>query len=106
MARYAFPAFTTPRRFVPAHVATSNTATVTIPPAPVLSVQVTQGGSTFTQGSTGTWDITVPNAAGSAATRATVYVQDTLPSGHTVNSASGSSWTCTGAGTQTLNCQT
>ncbi len=48
----------------------------------------------FTQGQTGTYTITASNS-GTAATTGTVTLTDTLPGGLTVNSMSGSGWSCT-----------
>ena len=74
-------------------------------PLPSLSVTKTHVG-TFVQGGTGEWDITVSNAALSAATSGTTTVSDTLPMGYTVNNFTGTdvSWNCSGAGTQTASC--
>jgi uncharacterized repeat protein (TIGR01451 family) len=74
-------------------------------PLPSLSVTKAHVG-TFTQGQTGEWDITVTNAAGSAATTGTTTVSDTLPTGYTVSSFSGTdpSWSCNGNSTQTATC--
>jgi hypothetical protein len=85
---------------------TSNTDTVTIEPAPVLSVAKTHTG-TFTQGSTAQWNMVVSNAAGSGATSGTTNVSDTLPSGYSVNnfgSTSLAAWSC--SGTSTVSCST
>jgi hypothetical protein len=81
----------------------SNADTVTIVPAPVLSVQKNHSG-TFTQGSTATWDISVSNTESGSATSGTVNVSDALPLGYTVNSfgTTSSSWTC--GGTTTVSC--
>ena len=84
---------------------TSNTDTVTILPAPVLSVLKTHSG-TFLQGSTAQWDISVSNKSGSAPTAGTITVTDTLPGSYTLASytSTGSSWTCTGTGTSSVSC--
>ena len=81
----------------------SNSDTVTIVPAPKLSVQKTHPG-TFTQGQTAEWDINVSNTASGGATSGTVTVSDTLPSGYTVANfgTTSSSWTC--GGTTTVTC--
>ncbi len=71
--------------------------------APVLSVTKSHTG-TFTQGSTAQWNITVSNAAGSGATSGTTNVSDTLPTGYTLASYSGTGWTC--SGTTTVICST
>jgi hypothetical protein len=82
----------------------SNTDSVTIQPAAVLAVSKSHTG-TFTQGSTATWTIQVINnsaSSGGATSGATVTVQDTLPSGYTMASYTGSGWTC--GGTTTVTC--
>ncbi|XGV98439.1 MAG: DUF11 domain-containing protein [Leptolyngbya sp. BL-A-14] len=56
----------------------------------------------FTQGGTGTYTITVTNS-GSVATSGTVTVSDTVPTGLTPTTASGTGWTCSIAG-QTVTC--
>jgi hypothetical protein len=81
----------------------SNSDSITIAPAPVLAVSKSHTG-TFTQGSTATWTIQVTNnsASSSGATSgATVTVQDTLPSGYTMASYTGTGWTCAGSSTVT-----
>jgi uncharacterized repeat protein (TIGR01451 family) len=85
--------------------AASGSDTVSVTQVASLSVTKTHVG-TFTQGGTGEWDVTVNNAAGSGATTGTTTVSDTLPSGYTVNSFTGTdaSWTCSGTGTQTATC--
>jgi len=82
--------------------ASSNTGTVTIVPAPVLSVTKSHT-STFTQGSTAEWDITVKNTASGGSTSGMVTVSDALPSGYSVANfgSTASSWTCGGTGTVT-----
>ncbi|MGA2588832.1 MAG: Ig-like domain-containing protein [Bryobacteraceae bacterium] len=83
----------------------SNIDTVTILPAPNLSVQKTHSGA-FTQGSTAQWDISVSNTASGGATSGTVNVSDALPSGYTVANfgTTSSYWTC--GGTTTITCTT
>ena len=76
----------------------SGNDTITVDPAPVLSVSKTHTG-TFTQGSTAVWDITVNNtAAASSMTTGPVTVSDTLPTGYTLFSYSGAGWSCSGSG--------
>ncbi|MGA7316946.1 MAG: Ig-like domain repeat protein, partial [Silvibacterium sp.] len=83
---------------------TSNTDSVTILPAPVLSVQKSHTGN-FTQGQTAQWSITVSNtAASSSLTSGTITVSDTLPTGYTLNSFAGTGWSC--SGTSTVTCTT
>jgi uncharacterized repeat protein (TIGR01451 family) len=74
------------------------------PATPSLSINKIHVG-TFMQGGTAEWDITVTNL-GSAATTGTTTVSDTLPTGYTVSSFSGTavSWSCTGNNTQTASC--
>ncbi len=84
----------------------------TIVTAPSLSVSKNHTGSTFTQGQTATWNITVSNAANSGATSGTTTVTDSLPNGtnngvayaYTLSSYSGSGWSCTGTGTSSVSC--
>jgi subtilisin-like proprotein convertase family protein len=83
---------------------TSNTDSVTILPAPVLSVQKSHTGN-FTQGQTAQWSITVSNtAASSSLTSGTITVSDTLPTGYTLASFAGTGWSC--SGTSTVTCTT
>ena len=63
---------------------------------PVLSVSKSHSG-TFTQGLTGEWDITVSNTQSGSTTSGTTTVTDTLPSGYTLNTYSGSGWSCSGS---------
>ncbi|MGD0681438.1 MAG: Ig-like domain repeat protein [Terracidiphilus sp.] len=83
----------------------SNTPTssdsITINPAPVLSVTKSHTG-TFTQGSTAQWNISVSNTVTGSTTSGTVSVSDTLPTGYTLASYTGSGWTC--GGTTTVSC--
>jgi uncharacterized repeat protein (TIGR01451 family) len=71
-------------------------------PAVDLSVDKTHAG-TFISGGTGTYTITVSNAAGAEREDNTVTVTDTLPAGLTFNSAIGTGWTC-GAVAQVVTC--
>ena len=71
--------------------------TVPAGPPPMLSVALAHSGS-FTLGQTGaTYTVTVSNQTGAAATSGAVAVTDTLPSGLTLTSMTGTGWTCTGA---------
>jgi hypothetical protein len=73
---------------------TSADITVTEGQGPDLTISKTHTGN-FTQGQTGaTYTITVTNN-GSASTGGTVTVTDTLPSGLTATTISGSDWNCT-----------
>lgn len=84
----------------------------TILATPALSVTKDHNGSTFTQGQTATWNLTVNNAANASPTSGTTTVTDTLPSGtnnsvtysYTLASYSGTGWTCTGTGTSSVSC--
>lgn len=71
-------------------------------PAVDLSVVKSHTGS-FVSGGTGTYTITVSNAAGVEREDNTVTVTDTLPAGLTFNSATGTGWTC-GAVGQVVTC--
>ena len=82
----------------------SNVNSVTIDPAPVLSVTKSHTG-TFTQGQTAVWTITVNNTATSSTTIGTTNLSDTLPAGYTVASFTGSGWSCPASvGTGVLTC--
>jgi len=73
----------------------SNALSITIEPAPFLSVSKTPNGI-FTQGQTAEWDITVTNTASGGSTSGITTVVDTLPAGYSLNTASstGNVWTC------------
>jgi uncharacterized repeat protein (TIGR01451 family)/fimbrial isopeptide formation D2 family protein len=71
-------------------------------PAVDLGVTLSHTG-TFVSGGTGTYTITVSNAAGMEREDNTVTVTDTLPAGLTYNSSSGTGWTCSAAG-QVVTC--
>jgi len=78
----------------------------TINPAPVLSITKSHTG-TFTQGQTATWTIQVSNTAATiagATNGSTVTVSDTLPSGYTLSSGTGTGWSC--SGNNTVTCTT
>jgi subtilisin-like proprotein convertase family protein len=80
----------------------SNTDTVTITASPVLSISKSPIG-TFTQGQTAEWDVTVSNNAANGSTSGTTTVVDTLPTGYTLSSFSGTLWGCSGTGV-TVTC--
>ncbi|MGA3025716.1 MAG: Ig-like domain repeat protein [Bryobacteraceae bacterium] len=62
--------------------------------SPVLSITKTHAGC-FTQGQSGTtYTLVVSNASGAVSTSGTVTVQDTLPTGLTLVSMSGTGWNC------------
>jgi uncharacterized repeat protein (TIGR01451 family)/fimbrial isopeptide formation D2 family protein len=71
-------------------------------PAVDLGVTMSHTG-TFVSGGTGTYTITVSNAAGTEREDNTVTVTDTLPAGLTYNSSSGTGWSCSAAG-QVVTC--
>jgi uncharacterized repeat protein (TIGR01451 family) len=83
------------------NTATANDPTTILPSPATLGVTKSHSGN-FTVGSLGTYTITASNSGGSA-TSGTVSVIDTLPTGLTYNSASGTGWTCSAAG-QTVTC--
>jgi uncharacterized repeat protein (TIGR01451 family) len=64
--------------------------------SPSLSITKSHTG-TFTQGATATWNIQVGNTGTGATDGSTVTVSDTLPSGYTLASFSGTGWSCSGA---------
>jgi uncharacterized repeat protein (TIGR01451 family) len=71
-------------------------------PAVDLSVVKSHTGN-FVSGGTGTYTITVSNAAGMEREDNTVTVTDTLPAGLTYNSFSGTGWSCSAAA-QVVTC--
>ena len=71
-------------------------------PAVDLGVTMSHTG-TFVSGGTGTYTITVSNAAGVEREDNAVTVTDTLPAGLTYNSSSGTGWSCSSAG-QVVTC--
>ncbi|HEY9650765.1 MAG TPA: hypothetical protein V6C95_08885 [Coleofasciculaceae cyanobacterium] len=71
----------------------SITITALQPPPADLTVTKTHTGD-FTRGSTGSYAIAVTNMGG-AATSGLVTVSDTLPTGLTATTVSGTGWTCT-----------
>jgi uncharacterized delta-60 repeat protein/uncharacterized repeat protein (TIGR01451 family) len=81
------------------HTATDPT-TIAPAPRPSLTIGKNHRGN-FTQGRTGTYTMTVGNSGPGATDGTTVNVHDTLPTGLTASSISGSGWTCTLA---TLTC--
>jgi uncharacterized repeat protein (TIGR01451 family) len=60
---------------------------------PVLSITKTHSGS-FSQGGTGTYTVTVSNAASAGPASGTVTVTDNAPTGMTVTAMSGAGWIC------------
>lgn len=71
-------------------------------PAVDLTVTKTHTGN-FVAGGTGTYTITVSNAANMEREDNIVTVTDTLPAGLTYNSATGTGWTCSASG-QVVTC--
>ncbi len=75
----------------------TSTPSVTVA-APALSINETNAAN-FSLGQQGaTYTATVKNGASAGATNATVTVTETVPSGETLVSMSGSGWTCPGSG--------
>ena len=69
---------------------------------PTLAISKSHTGDPFIVGQTGTYNITVDNKAGKAATSGTVTVQDNLPAFMTATGFSGTGWSCFGA--TSVNC--
>jgi uncharacterized repeat protein (TIGR01451 family) len=78
---------------------TANDSTIIVP-TPDLTLSKSHSGN-FTQGLTGNYTLTVTNI-GNASTSGTTTVVDTLPSGWTLNTFSGTGWSC--SGTSTVTC--
>lgn len=81
------------------------TSTVTVTPtpsltvtAPVLAVTETHAGNFNLGQQAATYTVTVKNGASAGATNGKVTVTETVPSGETLASMSGSGWTCPGSG--------
>ena len=84
--------------------ANASDSTVIIPLPANLTVAKTHSGN-FTQGQTGgTYTVTVSNGASAFPTSGMVTVTETVPSGMTLVSMSGTGWTC--PGTAANNCTT
>ena len=81
----------------------SSPDSITIQPAPVLSVTKSHTG-TFVTGQTATWNIQVNNIVAASNTSGTTSLSDTLPAGYTLSSYNGTGWTCSGMGTGTAAC--
>jgi len=77
------------------------TLALTVSPAPVLSV-VKAHTVTFTQGGTGTWTVVVSNTMAGSTTTSGLTVTDTLPTGYSLTSSSGTNWSC--GGTNAVTC--
>ena len=78
-------------------------ATTVINP-PNLTIAKSHTGN-FTVGVNGAYTITVSNAAGSGPTTGTITVTDTLPTGLTYVSGTGTGWSCSAVG-QAVTCTT
>jgi len=64
--------------------------------SPALSIASSHVGQ-FVQGQNGaTYTLTISNAAGSQSTARTVSVSETMPTGLTLASMSGTGWSCVG----------
>jgi uncharacterized repeat protein (TIGR01451 family) len=83
----------------------SDDATVTIATAPDLSIsKILSGGATsLRQNQNGSYDITIANQVGSAATSGTITMTDVLPPELTYVSATGAGFSCSVSG-QTVTC--
>ncbi len=68
--------------------------------APALSIAKNHAGN-FVNGLQGTYTVTVSNASGAPSTSGTVTVTETVPSGLSLVSMSGSGWNCPGGNTCT-----
>ncbi len=79
----------------------TNTTPVNDAPAPHLTLTKTANGS-FVRGSTGSYTLTASNS-GTAATSGTLTISDTLPTGLSYSSASGTGWSCSASG-QVVTC--
>lgn len=82
---------------------TSSPVTVTPTPAvtvaaPMLSIAKTHSGNFSTGQQGATYTVTVTSGATAGASNGKVTVTETVPSGETLVSMSGSGWTCPGAG--------
>src|SRR5258708_26311763 len=73
-------------------------------PPPVLAISVAHAGASFTNGQNATITISVMNSGGTAAPANTVFVQDIMPSGLSIISASGTNWSC-GGSPGSMSCQ-
>ena len=68
-----------------------------------LSITKTHSG-VFKTGSTGSYIITVSNAAAARPVSGTITISDNLPGNLTLASFSGTGWNCIGTGTANVNC--
>ena len=72
-------------------------------PLPDISLTKTHTGN-FTIGTTGQYNLTVSNGVEAGPTFNPITLTDNLPGNLTLNSFSGTGWSCTGIGTATANC--
>lgn len=79
------------------------TRTVTVTPPPNLSLTKGHSGN-FRVGDTGTYTLTVTNAAGAGPTEGTTTITDTLPQGFTFVSGSGGGFSCASMNGTTVTC--
>jgi uncharacterized repeat protein (TIGR01451 family) len=68
---------------------------VTAQPAPALTIAMSNAPSTFAQLQSGTYTITATNSGNAATDGSLVTLTDTLPTGLTASSMTGSGWSCT-----------
>jgi uncharacterized repeat protein (TIGR01451 family) len=85
-----------------ARAVTSNTVNLVVTGPPLLSITKTHAGSFMRGQLRATYTVTVSNSASSLPTSGTVTVTDTLPTGLTFVSMTGTGWAC--PGTATTNC--
>jgi hypothetical protein len=85
----------------PQSATTSDTVTI-VPPAPNLSIAV-RGPGTVMAGSTGSFTMTVSNAANAGPTTGPVTATFNVPDGMTAQSVTGDGWACSVSG-QTVTC--
>ncbi len=81
---------------------TAQIVSVTSEPVVDLSIATSHTGN-FSVGTNGTYSITVSNQPGSQPTDFPIVVTDTLPTGLTFVSGSGTGWSCSASG-QTVSC--
>jgi uncharacterized repeat protein (TIGR01451 family) len=79
-------------------------AEVTVRGVPDVKIDKSHTGTTWVRGAQGTFNLLVSNVGG-LATSGTVAIDDTLPNGLGIVTASGTNWTCTvSAPTNSLHC--
>src|SRR5947207_1265093 len=84
---------------------TSDTGSVTVSTVDPINLTMTKTSSaaTLIRGGTGSFTLAVANTGGVATDGTTVTVADTLPTGLTPGSATGTNWTCS-TSSQTVTC--